>query len=95
MATAAEVSAFVAVQTRQITEDHESKEKEVEEVSLMLERRCLQKEQLESDITGLSDEKNALRTAVEALRAEKEALAAQKMRLAADVSSLETALTIR
>ncbi|TKA73927.1 hypothetical protein B0A49_04754, partial [Cryomyces minteri] len=95
MATAAEVSAFVAVQTRQITEDHESKEKEAEEVSLMLERRCLQKEQLESDITGLSDERNALRTAVEALRAEKEALAAQKMRLAADVSSLETALTIR
>ncbi|KAF2773711.1 hypothetical protein EJ03DRAFT_305273 [Teratosphaeria nubilosa] len=95
MATAAEVSAFVAAQTRQITEDHENKEKEAEEIALLLERRIVQKDEIEDDITVLNEEKDSLRQAVEALRAEKEALASQKSRLQADVSSLETALHIR
>ncbi|KAH9819770.1 Chromosome segregation atpase [Teratosphaeria destructans] len=95
MATAAEVSAFVAAQAKQITEDHENKEKEAEEVALLLERRMVQKDEIEDDITVLNEEKDSLRQAVEALRAEKEALAGQKSRLQADVSSLETALHIR
>jgi chromosome segregation ATPase len=95
MATAAEVSAFVALQSKQITADHESKEREAEEISLLLERRLVQKDQIESDITGLNDEKDSLRTMVDNLRAEREALAAQKSKMQADVASLETALHIR
>jgi hypothetical protein len=95
MATAAEVSAFVATQAKQITEEHESKEKEAEELALLLERRQMKKDEIEDDITVLNDEKESLSHTVEALKAEKEALAAQKARLAADVSSLETAMHIR
>ncbi|KAK4555983.1 hypothetical protein LTR86_006679 [Recurvomyces mirabilis] len=95
MATAAEVSAFVASQAKQITEDHESKEREAEELALLLERRQVQKDEIEADITVLNEEKDSLRQAVDALRAEQEALASQKSRLNADVSSLETALRIR
>lgn len=95
MATAAEVSAFVALQSKQITADHESKEREAEEIALLLERRLVQKDQIESEITGLNGEKDSLRTLVESLRDEREALAAQKSKMQADVASLETALHIR
>ncbi|EON65528.1 hypothetical protein W97_04766 [Coniosporium apollinis CBS 100218] len=95
LATAAEVSDFVAKQTQFITEGHESKEREAEEVALLLERRLAQKDQLESDITSLNHEKESLSTVVESLRAEKDALAAHKAGLAADVSALKTALDIR
>lgn len=95
MTTAAEVSAFVAMQAKQITEDHSNKEKEAEELALLLEKRQVQKDQIEDDITVLNEEKDSLRTAVEALKAEKEALATQKARLSADVSALETAMHIR
>ncbi|KAK4997557.1 hypothetical protein LTR66_003036 [Elasticomyces elasticus] len=95
MATAAEVSAFVAVQTRQIAEDHKTKEKEAEEVALILERRLAQKDQVESDITSLNSEKETLYTAIEAMKSEQEAIAVQKARLAADLSSLNTAISIR
>lgn len=95
MATAAEVSAFVALQAKQISDDHSNKEKEAEEIALVLERRLMHKEQVESDITTLNAEKESLRKAVEALRAEKEALTAQKTRLTADVASLHTAMDIR
>lgn len=94
-ATATEVSAFVAAQNRQIQIDHESKEKEAEEIALLLERRLERKDQIEDDITVLNAEKEALQSAVEQLKAEKEALIAQKSRLNADVSSMETALLIR
>ncbi|CAK3908334.1 Hypothetical predicted protein [Lecanosticta acicola] len=95
MATAAEVSAFVAAQNKQISDDHETKEREAEAIALLLERRMERKDQLEAEITVLNEEKESLANAVEAFRAEKEALAAQKARLNANVSSLETALHIR
>lgn len=95
MTTAAEVTEFVQSQTRLITEDHENKQKEAEEVALLLERRLVQKEHIESDIGHLNDEKDDLRQQVEMLRHEKEMLMSQKMRLHADVSSLEMALNIR
>ncbi|EME42701.1 hypothetical protein DOTSEDRAFT_175956 [Dothistroma septosporum NZE10] len=95
MATATEVSAFVAAQNKQIADDHESKEMEAEEIALLLERRLERKDQLEADITVLNEEKESLANAVAALKAEKEALAAQKARLNADVSSMEMALHIR
>ncbi|KAF1356267.1 hypothetical protein BDV97DRAFT_374099 [Delphinella strobiligena] len=94
-ATAAEVSAFVAMQNKAITEGNENKEREAEEVAILLERRQVQKDAIEADITGLNDEKSNLTAIVEALRAEKEALTSQKSKLNADVSSLQVALNIR
>ncbi|KAM0704542.1 hypothetical protein Q7P35_008776 [Cladosporium inversicolor] len=95
MATAAEVTAFVALQSKQITADRENKEREAEEVALLLERRLVQKDQIESEITNLNGEKDSLLSLVESLRAEREALASQKSKMQADVASLETALHIR
>jgi chromosome segregation ATPase len=95
VATAAEVSAFMAMQTKQIAEDRASHEKETEELALLLERRQVQKDEIESTITMLNEEKESLRIEVDALKAEKEAMAAQKGRLAAELSSLETAARIR
>lgn len=95
MNTAAEVTAFVATQTQRLTEDHESKEKEAEELALLVERRLTQREQLDADIQGLSSDKESLKSLIAALKAEHDSLAMRKSRLAADVSSLETALHIR
>ncbi|KAF2201288.1 hypothetical protein GQ43DRAFT_440723 [Delitschia confertaspora ATCC 74209] len=95
MTTATEVSEFVSKQTQMITDGHESKEREAEEVALLLERRLTQKEQLETDIQGLKEEKDALLATVAALQAERENLANQKVRLTGEVSSLHTALEIR
>ncbi|KAI9771967.1 MAG: hypothetical protein M1839_002560 [Geoglossum umbratile] len=95
MATAAEVSEFVTVQARLITEDHENKERQAEEAAIALERRLAQKEVAEAEVVGLKDESEKLREEVAALRAEKEELSTQKIRLAADVSGLETAVKLR
>ena len=95
IAAAAEVSAFVSAQNQQLTERNESREKEAGEIALLLERRSERKDQLEADITVLNEEKESLQHAIQSLKIEKEALAAQKARINADVSSLETALSIR
>ena len=57
MATAAEVNEFVSKQTQLITDGNEAKEREAEEVGLLLERRLAQKEQLDADIDSLRSEK--------------------------------------
>ncbi|OCL01476.1 hypothetical protein AOQ84DRAFT_350600 [Glonium stellatum] len=95
MHTAAEVTEFVAKQTQLITEGHESKEREAEEIALVIERRLAQKEQLETDIQGLKEDKDSLLSIVAALQIERENLANQKVRLTGEVSSLQTALEIR
>jgi DNA repair exonuclease SbcCD ATPase subunit len=56
-ATAAEVTEFVAKQTQLITDGNEAKEREAEEIALIVERRIAQKEQLESDIESLRADK--------------------------------------
>jgi len=95
LATASEVSEFVATQAKLITADHDSKAREADEAAIALEKRLAQKERVEADVVNLNEEKEALRTAVAKLHREKDVLATQKLRLAADVSSLETALHIR
>ncbi|KAI9811747.1 MAG: hypothetical protein M1827_005292 [Pycnora praestabilis] len=95
MTTAAEVSNFVASQTKLISENHEDRERQAEEAAIALEKRLAQKERVESEVVDLSSEKDLLNAAVAALKAEKEGLSAEKMHMAADVSSLETALKIR
>ena len=93
--TAAEVTEFVTMQTRLITEDHESKEKEIAEQAVVIERQKTEKERLEADIASLTTEKQDLQGLVGDLKSDSETLSAQKMRLMADVASLQTALSIR
>jgi hypothetical protein len=95
MTTAAEVSAFVTTQTRLIDEGHESKQKEAEEMALLLERRTAEKEHLEGTIQDLTDDKEGLLALIETLQSERDSLATQKSRLAADVAAMQTALSIR
>jgi len=59
-ATAAEISEFVAKQTQLITDGNESKEREADELALLVERRTTQKELLETDIEELKAEKERL-----------------------------------
>jgi hypothetical protein len=95
MATAAEVSQFVTSQTRLITEGHESKQKEVEEMALLLERRTVEKEHLEDDIHSLKSDKDSLLAIIEALKSERDALTSQKARMSADVNALQTTIYMR
>jgi hypothetical protein len=75
-ATATEVSDFVAKQTQLITDGNESKEREAEELALLVERKTTQKEQLEADLENLRTEKATQKEQIEAdiqeLKAEKE-----------------------
>jgi hypothetical protein len=95
MQTAAEVSEFVSIQTKRITDEHEDREKAVEVATIALEKQIAQKENVEATVVGLREEEERLKASVAALKAEQDDLAHQKMRLSADVSSLETALKIR
>lgn len=94
-ATAEEISAMVATQTRLMAEHHESRAEEAREAAIALEKRTAQKERVEADIMALSEEKNALLDSMAALKREHEELFAQTRRLTRDVAKLETALTIR
>ncbi|KAJ4367960.1 hypothetical protein N0V86_009801 [Didymella sp. IMI 355093] len=73
--TAVEVSDFVAKQTQLTLEGNESKEREAEELALLVERRSAQKEQLEADLESLKTEKGAYK---EQLYAELDDLKAEK-----------------
>jgi hypothetical protein len=95
IATAGEVSAMVATQTRLMADHHESKTVEAAEAGVALERRVAQKEKVEADIIALNEEKVALVKAVEALKSEREELAGESRRLTREVAKLETALGIR
>lgn len=73
--TAAEISDFVAKQKQLTLESNESKEREAEELALLVERRSAQKEQLEADLENLKTEKGAYK---EQLYAELDDLKAEK-----------------
>jgi len=94
-ATAEEISAMVATQSRLMAEHHESKAEEAREAAIALEKRVAQKEHVEADIVSLTEQKNTLIDSMAALKAEHEELFAQTRRLTRDVAKLETALTIR
>lgn len=76
--TAAELSEFIAKQTQLITDGNESKEREAEELALLIERRTTQKEQLEIDLEALradkATQKEQLHADIQELKTEKERL---------------------
>jgi hypothetical protein len=58
--TAAEISAFMATQTQRIENEHEDREKALQETTISLERRLEEKQHLESTITKLKEEAERL-----------------------------------
>ena len=68
-ATAAEVRELVAKQTQLITDGNEAKEREAEELALLIERKTTQREQLDNDIDALKAEKERI---MQELKEEKE-----------------------
>lgn len=59
--TAAEIAAFLAAQTKRIEDEHEDREKTLEETNLSIERRTAEKEALEASIAALKEENERLR----------------------------------
>lgn len=102
MATAAELSVFLASQTQRIADDHKDREKAVKqmednlhETTVELERRTVQRDQVEATVASLQAEEERLRKSIVTLKVEQESLVRQKVSLTSDVSSLETALNLR
>lgn len=102
VSTAAELSAFLAAQTQRIADDHEDREQtlkdtetNLQETIIELERRTVQRDQMEATVASLQVEEERLRQSIVSLKVEQESLVRQKVRLTGDVSSLETALHIR
>lgn len=93
--TAAEISEFLSTQTQRIADDHEDREKTLQDTNIALERRLAERDHLEASILSLKDEEDRLRSNVVNLRTEQESLIRQKTRLTGDVSSLETAMRLR
>ncbi|KAF1816289.1 hypothetical protein P152DRAFT_478849 [Eremomyces bilateralis CBS 781.70] len=93
--TAEGLEAYIAAQTRLITDGQETREKEAQEAVALLEKSCAEKEKVDAELLSLRTEKDSLLAVVETLRSDRDALGAQKSRMAADVASLETALRIR
>ena len=92
---AAEISAMTASQSRLMAEHHDARVAEATEAAIALEKRTAQKEKVEADIVGLSQEKSAVIESMAELRREQAELSSQTKRLTRDVAKLETALSIR
>ncbi|KAI0884505.1 uncharacterized protein GGS22DRAFT_143581 [Annulohypoxylon maeteangense] len=93
--TAADISEFLSSQKQRINDEHEDREKTLQETTIQLERSKVEKDQVETNLLYLKDEEAQLRDTITTLRAEQDSLTRQKTRLTADVSSLETALHLR
>ncbi|KAI0872780.1 hypothetical protein GGS24DRAFT_422072 [Hypoxylon argillaceum] len=93
--TAADISEFLSSQKQRIENEHEDREKTLQETAVALERQKAEQEHVTIDVARLREEESQLRENILALRSEQEFLTRQKTRLIADVSSLETALHLR
>lgn len=93
--TAAELTAFLSSERTRIANDHEERQKALEETTVAVERKREEQIQVEVVLDDLRNEEARLKESIMALRAENESLNKHRTRLTADVSSLETALDIR
>ncbi|KAK4670852.1 hypothetical protein QC764_604260 [Podospora pseudoanserina] len=60
-ATAAELAIFIAAQTQRIADEHEDKEKTLQETIVALERKLEEKQQVEAQISDLREEQERLK----------------------------------
>ncbi|XWW98311.1 hypothetical protein V2A60_006311 [Cordyceps javanica] len=92
---AAQLSQYLANQTQRIADDHEDREKTLQDTCLALERKLAEQEHLTASVASLQDEEERMKQSLLSLRTEQESLIRQRTRLTGDVSSLETALRLR
>ncbi|OAA54894.1 chromosome segregation ATPase family protein [Cordyceps fumosorosea ARSEF 2679] len=92
---AAQLSEYISVQTKRIADDHEDREKTLQDTCLAVERKLAEQEHLTASVASLQEEEDRMRQSVLSLRTEQESLIRQRTRLTGDVSSLETALRLR
>ncbi|OQD83966.1 hypothetical protein PENANT_c014G02629 [Penicillium antarcticum] len=95
MENARRMNEMFAAQSVIVAEDTERKRREAEEAGIALERRVAQREQVEAEIVGLSEEKDSMLNMIHRLRAEKEDMIKQSNKMSKDLAGLETALEIR
>ncbi|KAF5244165.1 hypothetical protein FAUST_2517 [Fusarium austroamericanum] len=93
--TASDISDFLQSQKRRIEKAHEDHSRHLQETMASVERKLAEKDHVETAVLNLRDEELRLRQSVMSLRSEQENLIRQKTRLTGDVSSLETALSMR
>lgn len=93
--TASELSQFLSAQTQRIADEHEDREKKLQDTIVELERKLAEREHVEAAVLSLRDEQARLHANVVHLRNEQGSLIRQKTRLSGDVGSLETALRLR
>ncbi|KAF4967278.1 hypothetical protein FSARC_5108 [Fusarium sarcochroum] len=93
--TAADISQFLSIQKQRIEDAHEDHTKTLQETLVSVERKLAERDHVEAAVMSLRDEELRLRQSVMSLRTEQESLIRQKTRLTGDVSSLETALSMR
>ncbi|KAK0704666.1 hypothetical protein B0H67DRAFT_545113 [Lasiosphaeris hirsuta] len=75
---AAELAAFVAAQTQRITDEHEDREKSLQETIVALERRLEEKQHVEESLSSLREEEARLKESITVtLRAEQEQMKEQ------------------
>lgn len=92
---ASQLSEYLANQTQRIADDHEDREKTLQDTCLALERKLAEQEHLTASVASLQEEEDRMKHSVLNLRTEQESLIRQRTRLTGDVSSLETALRLR
>ncbi|KAJ6786971.1 hypothetical protein PWT90_07451 [Aphanocladium album] len=92
---ASQLSEFLSNQTQRIADDHEDREKTLQDTCLALERKLAEQEHLTASVASLQEEEERMKQSVLNLRTEQESLIRQRTRLNGDVSSLETALRLR
>ncbi|KAK4122541.1 hypothetical protein N657DRAFT_691058 [Parathielavia appendiculata] len=63
-ATAAELATFLAAQTQRIADEHEDREKTLQETTIALERRREEKEQVEALVAALREEEARLKESI-------------------------------
>ncbi|KAK0723235.1 hypothetical protein B0T26DRAFT_705856 [Lasiosphaeria miniovina] len=62
--TAAELAAFIAAQTQRIADEHEDREKTLQDTIIALERRLAEKEQAEASVASLREEEMRLKDSI-------------------------------
>lgn len=92
---ASKLSEFLDKQTQRIADDHEDRERTLQDTCLALERKLVEQEHLTASVASLQEEEERMKQSVVGLRTEQESLIRQRTRLTGDVSSLETALRLR
>ncbi|KAJ5723121.1 hypothetical protein N7488_001156 [Penicillium malachiteum] len=95
MENSRKMNEMFAAQSALVAEDTERKRREAEEAAVALERRVAQREQVESEIVGLHEEKDSLLKMLHTLKTEKDELTKQNAKMSKELSGLETALEIR